>query len=541
MANSAEFRIAHGYYRQARLLFQEGRCDAATDLLDASLEFFPEYSESDFLYAKIHMRQQETIWKAIGYLESALHSGFWTETQPPVAAAELARLYVLTSRFREARRTILELGETGLGGWGNPELSALWAQALVGLGLLADAQDYLDLAVRRYPRSPVLYKLYARVMLDRGSRQAAREVLRRGIRELPGQTELIYQLASAETDKQFRLDLVEQYLRSGGSDPGAALLALSALQAGSSDQERFLDLFFRMQGNSRVDYLDGLTELLDGQRIPGLPQSFTGVRIRDGNRDGFYEQRYRYQEGVLKQFISDQNQDGIAEASILFAENKPDTVSLSRDEGAADLEYRYSDYPFLDTAVVFSGGWRREYRMVPYTVRRPAFVTLSSKQFGLDLRSDLRAEEDQLRASAYLMEEHGPNAPYAQRRTHLLADRITRIEDLPDGRGNFTRSVYYSDSLPAEGLRDLDGDGIPEIRELYRGGRLWKITLDQDGDGKPEFAQVLEDDEMLTFWDYNDDGVYDSREVAASDGLSSRDFSSTLDGSFDLTSSGGSR
>ena len=92
-----------------------------------------------------------------------------------------------------------------------------------------------------------------------------------------------------------------------------------------------------------------------------------------------------------------------------------------------------------------------------------------------------------------------------------------------------------------EGIRDLDGVGDPEIREQFLNGRLWKITLDQDGDGLKEFEQVFDGDSKRMYWDYNEDGLYDSREFTGSGGTPVRGFSSGLNGAYDLTGSGGSQ
>lgn len=54
-----------------------------------------------------------------------------------------------------------------------------------------------------------------------------------------------------------------------------------------------------------------------------------------------------------------------------------------------------------------------------------------------------------------------------------------------------------------------------------------------------EFEQVFESDSSRMFWDYNGDGVYDSREYPGSDCTLARGFSSALDGAYDLTESGG--
>jgi len=534
---SAEFRIARGYFQQAQVLYRQGRFESAAALLETSLEFFPDYSESAYLCTRVYLREQETTWKAIEYLETAVQSDTWTETEPLTGAAELIRVYVRTGRFGEARRLFSAFQETGLGGRGNPDLSALWARTLMGRGELAEAQTFLSEAVRRFPRSPQVYTLFAEVLVRRGNRRAAGEVLQRGIKEIPEEPELVYQLALLERDSVRRRQLVEAYLEAGGSDPAAALLALSG---GGGAQQRFIDLFFRLGGNTRIDYLDALLDLVDPGEFSDRTGEYTGTRIRDQNRDGYYEQRYEYREGILTRWVSDQDQDGIAEAIVDFEEGVPRNVTLRDGEGSSELEYRFNEYPFLESAVFTSGGTsRREYRMVPYTVRRPVFVSISGRHYLLEILPGLYADEDSIRRNAYQMTEFSGYEAFPERRVHLLEGRTVRVDEMPDSAGTFTRTVYYEASMPVEGFRDLDGDGNPEIREQFRNGRLWKITLDQDGDGVKEFEQVFESDSDRMYWDYNDDGLYDSLELTGSDGTLVRGFSSRLNGAYDLTESGG--
>ena len=366
---SAEFRIAHGYFEQAKVLFREQRYGPA---------------------------------------------------------AELIRGYVRTARFQESRRLFAEIGQTGLGGRGNSDLSALWARTLVGLGQLAEAQSFLSGALRRFPQSPQIYTLLAEVLTRQGKRTAAAEVLQRGINEMPAETELMYRLAALERDSQKRRELV-------------------------SGQE-----------------------------------------------------------------ISDQDQNGIAEATVDFEEGGPRKVALSSGSGSGQIECLYSDYPFLESASLISGTSRREYRMVPYAVRLPAFVSISTERFALQLRADLKVGEGFIRNNAYQAMEYSIDQDLHERsvrRTHLLEGRTVRIDELPDSAGHFTRTLFYTASLPVEGIRDLDGDGVNE------------------------FEQILEGDLKRMYWDYNDDGLYDIREFKSSDGTVVRGFSSLLHGAYDLIES----
>jgi tetratricopeptide (TPR) repeat protein len=535
-----ESNIAYGYYQQAESLFLAGRFESAARLLDISLEFFPSFSESAFLYAKLYLRQQETTSQAINSLQDAISSNTWVDTDPLIPRIELARVFVRTTRFRQARQIIAGLEENVLGGRGNPDLTSLWAQTLIGTGELGSAENFLRDAVRRFPQSSNLYTLLAQVFNRRGNRAGAKNLLGRGIREMPRDAELLYQLAALEADSEIRTELVDRYLRVGGTDPGAALLAIIG---GAEDSERFIEEFFRLGGNGRVGYIETLLEY-GGRTEAGVARmldGYTGTRILDANRDGYYEQLYRYEAGQLRSWISDQDQDGIPEATIRFDGDDPRALLLGSGENLPHMEYRYSDYPYLEEVAFVSGSTRREYRIIPYQLDRPALASPTRRAFSFELRSDVAATEEYFRKNSYRMEEYSEDTMTPDRVYHYLSGRITRIDDNPDPKGNFTHTVHYVGLLPAEGYRDLDGDGIPEIREEFAEGSLRRITLDKNGDGVNEFEQVFEPGSTRMYWDYNDDGLFDSREYVRTDGEMVREFSSRLNGTYDLTFVGETR
>jgi tetratricopeptide (TPR) repeat protein len=538
-SRSLEFNIAYGYYRQADGLFRAGRFESAARLLDISLEFYPSFSESAFLYAKVYLKQQETTSQAIDYLQDAIASDTWLHTDPLIPRVELVRVYVRTTRFRQARQIITDLEESALGGRGNPDLSSLWAESLIGLGQLSSAEGFLRDAVRRFPQSSKLYTLLAQVLTRRGNRAEAKSLLQRGIREMPRDAELLYQLAALEADSENRAELVDRYLQVGGTDPGAALLAVVG---GARDSERFIEDFFRLGGNGRAGYIDVLQERLSSGRIAGrteaevarMVDAYTGTRILDTNRDGYYEQVYRYEAGQLRSWTSDEDQDGIPGATIRFDGEDPKTLLLSSGENLPNLEYRYSDYPYLEAVAFVSGRARREYRIIPYQIGQPALVSPTQQAFPIELRADLAGTEEYFRKNSYQMKEYSEDTLTPERVYHYLNGSITRIDENPDALGNFTHTVHYAGSLPVEGYRDLDGDGVSEIREEFAEGRLRRVTLDINGDGVIEFEQVFESGSARTYWDYNDDGLFDSREYLRTDGETVREFSSRLNGTYDL-------
>jgi hypothetical protein len=83
------------------------------------------------------------------------------------------------------------------------------------------------------------------------------------------------------------------------------------------------------------------------------------------------------------------------------------------------------------------------------------------------------------------------------------------------------------------GARDLDGNGIFESVETWKDGRLLQSAVDTDGDGAADYTE-LAGPEPVRLWDYNGDGRSDARQARQADGTVLREFSTGLDGRFDL-------
>ena len=527
---------AEQYLAQARGRAAAGSWAQATALLDCSLEFFPEFSESCLLYGRIRLRDQAGTRAGLDWLTRALAAGTWTVTDPREASTELAGVLVRTRRYAEARPVLAALearpvaapgSNPGLGARDNPDAALLWGRTLSGLGDAPGAARHLELALARYPRDARLYLELARVRQALRQTGRALEALSRGRRALPGAPQLTLEAARLERERAGRLELLEEYVRQGGTDPSAAALALTL---GPRDPRPWLERFLAWGGNAALRPLDDLLAYYRTLPPPLLQavREYTGLRLLDADEDGFYEERYQLRSGSLAAWTKDRDQDGVAEAEVLFESGSP------RSLAAGSLEYRYSEYPFLDQVTARDERGRRVYDLQPYRERLAVFT--GSVPFGmrpLRLAMSRWPGEEEIARLAYAMRETpgGPGA--AERRYTLLSGQIARLEEAPDESGRYGRVVEYSQGLPVEGRRDLDRDGVFEVRESYTAGELSGLAVDRDGDGRPEYREQFSPEGNRYFWDYDGDGTADSREWHKADGVVLREFSSRQDGLFD--------
>jgi len=560
---AASREIADSYLVQARQAYREGRKGQAEALLEVALEFHPQSSESAYLYALILLAEQSSSHLAVPFLQRALSAGTWADTDPLEAVTQLAGFYTRTRRYGEARRLLESLGPSAapasLGSRCTAALAAIWARVAAGQGQAAEAEAFLRRALERFPQSTDLYVLLARQLAARGRSTEAADTLRRASRALPGEAEPVLALAGLERSAAARLELADRYLAMGGRDPGAALLAL---RAGPKEPLRYFEEFLRLGGERQILYLDGLQELARQRAKEGAAWSaiatrlaasaarYSGWRVLDADADGLYEERYEYREGALRGWSLDEDQDGAAEVEASFAGGLPERITLYRHQTVPEavVQLRYSAYPALADVTFGDRSSRRTYSLFPFQINAAAFASLpagtdaqgtagSARPLRLRYRGGLPDDENRVRRQSYSMAEYdAASGPEAQplRRYHLLEGAVTRLEQAPDGRGGYRHVVHYDRSGPVEGRRDEDGDGRYEVREQYEAGALARILLDADGDGVEEFAQSVVGGVRRQSWDYDGDGRYDSVEYETAAGETVREFSSRLDGVYDL-------
>jgi len=562
--SAANREIAAGLLAQARLAYGEGRREQAAGLLEASLEFDPQSSESAYLSALLLLAEQEGSHRAVPYLRQALDAGTWVDTDPFQAVAALAGFYTRSRRFAEARRLLESLERTAapaaLGSRCTAALAATWARVLLGQGEAAAAEVFLRRALERFPQSADLYLLAGRQLAARGRVSDAAEMLRRAERALPEHPAPVLALAGLERAAAARIQLVDRYLAKGGSDPGAPLLAL---RAAPKDPLRYFEAFLRLGGEGQLLHLEELQELARRRRQEAEPRGappgwgqiasrlaesarrYSGARRLDADGDGLYEELYQYYEGTLRSWSLDADQDGSPEVRAEFIGGLPALITV---HGERTVELSYSAYPALAERSFRDEAGRRTYSLFPYRLQAPAFgappagaaaqgpeVSAETPPLRLRFRGGLPTDEASVRRQSYELREYDAaagGAPGRGRRCHLLEGAVTRVEQDPDSRGRYRHVVHYDRSGPVEGRRDEDGDGRFEMREEYAAGALLRVLLDADGDGVEEFAQSFAPGRLS--WDYDADGRYDSVEYQSPEGETVREFSSRLDGRFDL-------
>ena len=490
-------------------------------LADTALEFHATSSEALYVKALVDLKSQDSTFRGIAEVRQAIAAHEWSETSPEAASQVLAASLVRTGAFQESLDLLQRLVVTEPQDVLDFELQV---RALDGLGRLPEAARAAETLVARFPSDPHGYLLSAAIDAERGNWAAALTVVATGLFQLADNPALLLEAATLEADPQRRLAAVAAYSAKGGKDPLAAVLAL---ESSPKDPVTYLNLFLQNDGLSHVELVGRAANAVAGSAAADQFRSalaaFTGIRDLNRDDEGFYEERWQYQAGKPVKWIRDANRGGLPDFTVDFSAGNPVDVTVPL-AGAGDMTLRYKAYPFVDSVTETGAQGATEYDLNPDEVGCPLLADAKP--------SPVVPTKAQILSAAYL-EQDIVVSGLIVRRIELAQGKSTYMEEDANRDGIMEHRVWFENGLPVRGVRDFATPGDARITEEYQAGMLSGITVDADGDGKTDYAEQY-GAATVKLWDYNEDGTWDAKEFGSPDGSTVREFSTKLDGTFDL-------
>jgi hypothetical protein len=293
-----------------------------------------------------------------------------------------------------------------------------------------------------------------------------------------------------------------------------------------------------MGGLSRQDLVGRAMDAAKGSgdltaRLRDALLAYTGNRDLDADSDGFWEDRWVFDAGKVVRWIHEPAQDGVPQYEAVFADGRP--LSLAVRDAAGNLtRFFYSRYPFVEKADLPGEG---TLFIVPYTLQcvflRPDFAAGPQGMAPRMAAKPSFPGADVLRKGSYQRVEYAADGVTPVRRTDLAAGQPVFMEESTAGDGVYDHRVWYSRGQPERGARSLSHDGVFQVTETWKNGRLAAEAVDTDGDGTPDYHETY-GTQTVKSWDFNEDGRDDSREYDQPDGTHVRELSTKMDGTFDL-------
>jgi tetratricopeptide (TPR) repeat protein len=541
--NADDKATAVGYFIQAREFLKAGNTGEAERLLLDSLEFYPRYSEPSYLLAKIYCDKQETTKKGLDYLDKSIKDNSWNITDPSEALSELGKYDVLVRNYKDAFRILSGLLSL------RPDDSRVYlyyAKALQGLGDGRGFERALMEGMRRFPTIRDFYILAAEHFLRAGKKLDAAGTINSGISELPNDTYLVYIKSKTAASVSEQKTQLAKYFQSRGNEAEAYSFALSLNLTPAS---KYIKGFIDAGGLGYADLLENAYSALvkskeSTSQLDSADASYSGDRIVDADRDGRYEEKYTIRSGSIIAFAKDNNQDGIPELVLTFANRVPKDVRLIDPKGL-EIECSYSIYPGIKSVVFHSSdNGLRKYNLISYAYNLRAMENNTDNQgmlkgpvFRIISNKPVAAPgETFIKGISFSTENVTSSGTGLPKITEILAGKAVATKIDENMNGEYDHVITYSNGIPVSGKRDLDDDGIYETQEYYSAGKLAKIASDENGDGKPDFIELFRIDgsPYELQWDYTYDGVMDAIELINAGNTVVYKFSTRFNGEFNL-------
>jgi len=588
---------AERYFLWLQNEINAGRWEEAAAALARADDFSEALSDISFVRALVYARENRSRWAVLAALEQAINVGRWMHYTEARARFMAAEYLIALRRYANALVHLQRIPESA--DVAVLKLSALKGLCAESVESGADAHSIangdsiangnsIDEApalrrsefrrvmleiMDRYPRDPRPLKVFFEYAGDRIYGSAAAISSGADSRAAAPPEEL------SDAD-YFLLGLVHRHLPQAlENDPELAWMAapfirnreearrlLGAYRAGSLS-ETLAENFFPNPGSipcalelslisgaqateelfaaSAIDrnLIARVSELLAGEdsRNFFLQRliSYNGVISADDDRDGISESRALYQDGALREYYLDEDQDGITDLYISLINGVPQWARLDivmDKRGAANFDsaravLHWEQYP----AVLRVEAEGAVYTPLPLGFRFAPldFSELSgSKTYSgllFPLHNGLRLERESLNFHALQIQRPSREFEGAVELIDMELGIPWRATEIIGGR---TVSITeYERGQPALQRIDLDNDSRMEtVRRFrkteYSGGDLLNYPRiiessqsDWDGDGIFEYAEdYLPDGSIVYSWDLDGSGIRNYSEIKTGNG-----------------------
>ncbi len=542
-ASSMRADLARARIRAAASLVSSGDEDGARRLLAEAIDL--DGTSSEALYALALLlplgKERDSL------LERAVASARWEEDDGTPARLALAQSLSRRGDYARAEEALADLGSASPG----------CALALAASAYFSDKaalySSRIDEATARFPDDPAI----ARFWLERADPSAMtateKRILKRVLSRLTSLSDKdggLRALASRFMGEKARRDALRASLAAGEKGRGA--LVAYAVEGLMPSEAAVASFFDPLLGPPSFDELASVLAAIrdeDGKAtIRARLSAYSGSIVEDARFDGFDELVADYSEGELVLVSIDRNQDGEADLVAEFADGAPSSITESSAETTVIVSY--ATYPEARIAAFTDDTGERRYELAagkltaerlkvsaPFASEKIALRKASANASSLGI-----AETAVMRASVRVRETRkSRDLRYDLSDTELLDGLPLRT--VRTRAGTVYDRVSYASERPLRSERDADGDGRAETVVSFPASSAsvvtadpWfelRVEIDENGDGVPEYREEGYPNRVKS-WDYDSDGLYDSREEDLGGGRMLRSFSSRLNGVMDV-------
>ncbi|RKX79198.1 MAG: hypothetical protein DRP87_04030 [Spirochaetes bacterium] len=512
----ADRQIAGIYFDKAYLLIKENNIGEAENLLNISLEFYPNYSDALYLKGLTIEKNREKAYEAIALLENALNNATWERFSKKQCILKLSEIFLRISLPEQSFSILQELEDEDRG---DRDFIFLYARSLKDIGKIIEAKNLLREAVLQFPEDERIHRILLEVdpLYKYELIQKLEDHLDKGeYLPFPSDPMLLLDIIKKTCSVGLKREFIDYYFSVGGRDPE---IFVEMLKTENEPTKSLVDQFIDTGGLGRLNVAREFYQYLPNEELKQYflqkSSNFSGEMILDIEGDGYYNEKYMFSEGSLGRWIVDHNQDGIVEYEVSFKEGKPEHIDGIHS--GMFVNATFLEYPVVSSVTLEVGGTSTRYKIIPgrldfnFYDGGDSIISPPVMNYEIDTIST-----EYLRSISESMEEVYTDDYLKVIVEPILRDRLWKRMILKD-RGEGKHILFFHQGIPERGVRDTDGDGVFEVTETYRDGKLYSILYDGNNNGIPEYAISYAEDREVQLWDFDEDGIFDCREYISED------------------------
>ncbi len=543
-----EARLAQPFLIEATARRLSGKLEEADQWAKRGLELDPNCADLLLLRADIILKTGLPLPESIQFTRAALKSGRWITGQYADAFLQLIDLLFINHDYKAAFQEFEQrFGERDI--LRDPRLSSRKIAVLQHLGKLDAANLLAEAALNAWPDDPAI--MASCLEFQPQSLTLHRWFDRFHDTSADYRRALFWYAASLPVGQE-RLKRCNEYLALGGDNTEVYPWALeSALENNAADSLALCkDWGQRFLLNRKVN-LDAASKLYSLISDASFKQIFwqslaTGTiqAYRDFDNDGYPEETFEFSNGVIQTWTVDYNQDHLQELSVLWSGGK--IQGLIQANKNQVIHAVYASYPELAHVEVAENGHfsdlqiphgRMEARVLDipqigwiHPLQSLEYLDLKGQNITLNL-AQIQKITDQITVFDSATPAHRVVKQTKMEKGLALASR----EDT-DADGVFDYLLWFDKGQASMGFRDIENSGAFDAVELWLGGKLAEfVHIDQDS----QLSYRLDRVHGLASWDINHDGKIDINESRIANKTIIQQFSSRLDGFFDIVAENG--
>lgn len=519
------------YLKNAAAYYLNGQYVEAEQFLEKTSEFHSKSSDFEYLYGLIRLEQENRINEAAVYFEAAVDNGNWILLDKKECVTDLA---LILFRKKEYTKLIEIVEEQAYPDYNDNDLMYLYLLSLKEAGQAVKYSDLLRRSIERYSDD---YR-FGQLFVHESSRY--RDNVIKGLYSFTskeGALSVLLEAVMTLEDSRGKMNALQGYFDSGGKDVSAKI-EYYRLRGGITQSEFDILLqgrFFEAPDN-RLRLKQILTQLEMREQLDKAYRQYTGNIYYDFNDDGYFEELHLYESGTPVGVSIDDNQDGVIEVMIIFDGDRPTELIAA---GSKFIRISYDIYPFVKSMSIAQGSSSKIYTFLKDLVSLPVYEVRNNDQklvflkenFDKFVDDESMIEKNSVRVSSYTGGDEKDNYGYLKEELERRDEMYSVLKIYNEIIGNYVYQQYNDKKLT--GFGDIDYDNLIDLRETYSDGEIVSIEADDNKNGFYDFKITFEESGSVSWWDFNEDGLYDCRQYLEN-GVLINEYSSRFDGEFDI-------